>query len=1672
MEIMESIFGDSKRGFMEEFKVLAVHDQSVRQQISTIGRVDDFDNVNQNVEVLNEVVKNLPVDSFSLCLDSNGNYEERTPWWRLEQTAQYLVRFSGLNNAIPTLRSIQDDWLKQGPFSLCTATELLAIHSRVETVIKTLDRILLSKHSLSKLAFNDLCDQAEKNKRLASKYLQNIISAIEWKLKASILANDLHNGDSLACLKKELSLRVFSDINTKARNDIDDLLQVSYSELSYDFNFQLYVQALRVVRPNKLTELFQQLVSLQNEAFPIKLHNNMLVPTSLASQIPTYSGWTRGSYIQYWFFHNSIDNGEISAKFRKWWVGVYENTAVLIRETMDKISKLEEVYNQLEENEYLSLDYLENISAFRCANEIMEFIDREEARCDYCGEGYRFINQWKHLLLNARSQIQERCGVIAENVAEDYKWFIVDAINQEPYAVSVPFLNYIKRFVELYGSNETKLKLQEVSSPITIVKEFKAGSLSLKQKTIYQFGVFSKQYWGSESRQAIKRLINLILKRNIPTDENEEANLFETISPLLTSEDPKVQFEEFLGYLATDVYSPTGDDGSEELLSFMERHYPECATQFRNAREHDADKKFQFILHVLSCGPELEYDLTGNEGVCIEGILFHYNLLNKYLRDIYLGYSNLTLSQNNQLISAAKVYVEQYSGTNLKYADLIRVLSKNFAKSDLFQSYIAKHFSWLIEHAVKNPLVKISKKEHQFYQRLSDEPAILSRIIEVINTQYSGNSIVMNKIIDNLQNDELTITYYLKRIEYLCSNFNFNTLLMEINHFTALNRHHAFGARCHAILGNTLKAIVTSNRSQYLNSENLLEIIEQIGSVQNIESYRLLRIKGLLSNQEYEETYDYINRKISHFMQLGASEQLLMLPDTTALLSRIFKNHFENELPETQWSGHTQYFLELFIPAETQKLLYALRLRWLELFLFYPEQFNLDDLLKRSPLDCVYHYQNLMIPNERATLDSYFFMSNIDSICELLSKRLDNFDPFLPEPVVTLLSRYINDPAIRSDRHYSVLSRKLYNVQEALKIVHHMQLTDFDMACYLLQEFYIPIRAKVLQEDNALDSNSSAVLQHQLNLFNSLCDTLLDCYKHKVIAPHLSHNLEELEKVEWRHELSQQANFVLNRIRATFLTKAFTIALNDFEQKQSTWCRWFNAFYHNLEFDRLHLLKFTADDALMASVMLSKTSKQAVQQKGGALISSLLDSDPLKASLQSFLKVMNEGKMSTEQKESINSVSTVMRNYPQLAIVLQSKLLSAMKNSFGLAPFVFLCDSSDLQLNRFIQHLDEEHTLELKFKLLEYIEHLYQHFSASELISLLREWKAAGRLFHGLDICFDLKVKESLGESQRLFNQIWKDCHIPEYSIQTNDCAPLSLPSPDILLAEKLILKNLLFVQTFGNESSHARVTKIIDEVLKRSRKLLMQRLIGPLSYYSIDFANKLMLVAGNANQKNQYRHLLNSWNCIQEYNRNSFVMRYENTLDKAIEQYTSEVAKSLFQYFVNKFNLSYDPVDFINSKGKEWGLDKTLIEPEDISNRHPVEEFKVWLDRLVKASDNASAHGVTERDACKLYVAFCVSSHAIQLGKMWLHKVKLRPELQTQFPLHQVRYSLNNLVERLREQFDIGQGQFNQALIKVVSQDRDYFARWAAIRSEEASEDEEMGLDSVVEGPFVKMAI
>lgn len=1611
---------------------------------------------------------------------------------KLLPIAQEIVATIGTRHE--RLQALKSDWLSQSLFILASSKDLIKLREELQNFKAFLDYI---DQGLNLKSNNEIDEKIRKILSANRKKLQRIqvamIHAMAWRIHAASLGGNLRFDDVHFAIIKEIKDLVFLYDDKEAIEPVKEYLGVFKNTLSYELDFETCEKMLKLIKRSKnktainkwrLTQWAKD--SDDKYYIPATIKHDALIPTEIVSFVPDKPGYTLTKWIAYWFFQTQQIANEIVAWFRKKLLGPHSEAVLFINESIYQTAQFKTLLeDEANKQKAIDLYHFSKTAAFLDAIEAHQFIQREKTRAEGVKpswtmgvllgwvpffnrkDTYLFFQTYDEILIQSEKELRDNCQAIAVNVIRDLESSLFNSIKQRAFLLPKTLLKDLQTFLEIYATQEQISQFHNITAPIYILKRFnflhdreeEQDDRQINDDNVFSFLAYAKKYWSNEQYEAAKLIAKIILKESLPTSNEDLTNLYHKTRCLLisTEEDKaKVEFMQLLKYIAKTYIFETGDDGDKDSYLFLKRFYPEAAKHWMDERNENLDDKYIFIRSLLDVRRYKEKDLKSDKPYDVGQTQLSYALIGKYILDIGGATNKPYLKLLEPLIDK---YINQYTGSNIKYREIIYQFSK--FKKDILETYVKKRLRRLLS---KRHTKDLTQTEIDYFCKVSKSALIIETIYNTLKEKYDGSHQQIETMIEKIYSPKINGIYYAKRLQYLIKNKHFQEVLDSHDLFEIVKNNPFFINEMNHYFDRAIGEAIDSQGYKEIETLGFCHMVERYGSLVNKEAYRILRIKRLLELNDLSQTQIYVEALLPYVPDLNT--QFVTLEKGKRLLNQIYTEHLTSLKENNDWRGHLQYVLSFFGVNQSKALLQECRLLWLKLFLKHPEKFSEMAALERPTLDVKYHYENLNIPTSETDLKQFYGV-NINEVFELMSQRLDLYSENINNQIVNLIVRYAKDQNFKTHPEYMLLSKKIEDFKRAQQILHAIKEKDIDTMIALFDHFLEDHQGQkelVGYDDSGIKEK---IIAYQQILLKNLYDSLLNHFKDSVVS------YENVTKGQLDED-DLYPSKLLSQIKHSKIPNATKRDFKTLFDHRKATLQYFSDIYNNLSIETLNLLSIKPEQIAFLKTHISKQLKAKLLKRIDMILSLVPNLDPLSISLTALYQyIQNDNLTDTENVQLLKTVTTYnqkQKEYPKLSESLAQRIIARLEKSQMIDDLPLFRDENSSLRETFVKYLSSNTKQSLSNALLGRIKEFTSCEVENNIIACREEWINYSKLYQWLKHSNDINTKklesevediidDCLEETKDNFEMLTKALDLlfeddKDASSKTKIIANVLGPfSNDKSLEENLaekeseLLRKALLSRFFGNGAQRAKLDEAIDEISRRLHKAFMSGQIDPFSDHCIKYADRLIDVAGNKEQRIRHARLMDMWNRYL-VNGEDLSSLQQVTVKEALNAYLLRLETQMYTYLKDKYDLD----EQFDKKMRH--LHRNVKEGFDVTNNSRIEKYYSNDSMLAILKAHAQKKGwfglkkPTTQDATKLTVSFCLYLQAQQLIKLWLNKLE-QGKLST-CDIHNLSEILANRFQALNDHFDVKSNGFKSDILKTINLDKEYFS--AAILDESQS--------------------
>lgn len=1663
---------DKKRDYCDNLFLAA-------QSIDELDNGDRFDKLNSLVGDRAQVTAD-EIGQIIAALDSTDEQSNCTALIKeLEGT---------IGNRQKRLKFLKKDWQAQNIFVLADSKDLLQIRkdlNNIKQFLLFIDKSLTlnPEDPVDQKILRVLGHNLEKLKTLN----KALIQALAWRIHAGGIKEDLRFDDPYYAIIQEIRQLVFLyDGKTELDPVLPHLTGLKEELFSNAMDLSTFEQCSKFLKESKDASALRKWMGTKwvkdkdkQNIISVEAREQNLIPAALSEYIPKKPGWTIGSLVRYYFFQTTNIGKNFLDWLRRKYLGPHSEFITLFNETHYQIKIFcKKIQDPSNERFRLNLYSLSQSSAFKNAIEIRQFIDRAKSKGIALKPSwtfsvlikwlplinrhftYLFYSTWEKLLNTSIGEYRKNCEFIAAKLIDNYKVSLFESIQKKVFLLPNNLLKDIELFIQEYGSKELLSKFRIINKPINILKEFKflnpqeddAAVRTLNEDNVHAFLTFAEKYWTEEEYLAAKEISKLILREWVPSSNADLTDLFEKTKVLYKSNEKRKEFMHFLKYLAREYTFLTGDKGDEESLKFLERFWPDAAKSWENERSENLDDKFIFLLSIFDADPHFEVDLTQTKLFDAGQIKLDYRLVDKYIQDVDVKDEHYI----SDLLDKANGYVDKYDGSNNVYRSA--VLNLGVHQPRLVMRYFEKRIGWLFA----NSTYQMTGGDKEFYLHACNNPQVRDALFDIIDERFTGQSDHLDELIDYINNPQMRGLYFAKRLQYMMANHSYQEIL-QTKIFESLSQNTTFIQEMNQYFNSIIQESLEAENIKMLESEGFCHMIERFGSSVNIEAYRILRIKRLLELNDFEHIQAYVQTLLLYVKDLDG--ELLHSEKAKALLRSTFEDYVVECEQAGEWHAHVQYLLKFFSMDLCPDLLNKVRLLWLKNYLLTPEKFSDTASIHRPTLDIRFHQENLQIPNEELDL-TRFYGDEIQNVAKVIDQRLSQYSAGINENMLLLINRYLKDAGIKVQDQSNIYRKKMEDFQRAKDIIQALKHSKYELLFDLLDHFLIDYQGQKQLLSHKKTRYRKEIVDQQERILSSIYHEILEHVKLSLLSSGQIFN-DQLDVKQ--DEIGKIVNLIIrSKLPESFKQQLIYLSKNNEEAHQLL-----ESIQDNLVLERLHLFKIKTAEVELLRKFLSKPVKLALVRRMNIVQGFLMEDDPLHIALSAFKDILmleenaENNERLTEARQIISAFKGEQKKTNRHIRDLASDIIQKLNHNQPISDLALFSNSkSSLQIT-FIQSLELKRQLEIADALINKLKSLSKQEVLEDEQADRHEWQCLASLYSWL---FSIeKVKQKLEakitpiakekfpraqnyiqDLEHAMDDILKGRQLSSkfkswIAVKSNTLHMLPNGiqfTSDVLQHENHLIHLSMFIRLFGGEQEKQALDGLIQEVLVRLRRAMMQGQFDPFRQHCIKFADKLVTMAGNDVQQEQCAKLMSLWNKFTSHDEYSVGQLKTQALEESLPDFLTRFDTKLFSYFTDRYNLKEDFVHEMRSRIRGMSYKKDTLNFDEILAKIPFKNFK----KMMVPKDNkfrlfTSIRKVDERAAKKLYVAFCLALQAHQVA--WILSQRIEKNNLSSFNVGIFVDVLTGCKETLEEKLKFNSHSLDRHFSALLNIQKDYFVSW-----------------------------
>lgn len=1556
-------------------------------------------------------------------------------WEKLLELAQTCDNPRGRREALSLLR---DEWQAQGNLADLQTRDLIIFESQLQKLSEEIEAIRYALHRYGnpqQIAIDaQILQNLDKNSGLIENYRQCLSCAYGWRLEATSVTRELACGDALVALKYRLKRRVFRDANDEVLAQVTKHSQENTSleeALTFDDFVLLQDRVMRSQSAFLKAKWFNSYWANQRDSdlVPVVQKAGIIVPEVIADYVPDTLGYWIGDYIRHYYFMPTAGDGSLAARLQSQILGGYPQTATLISETSKLLDRLGRDMNAAKRrSEIIDMSRLSKSYAFRAALEIPQFIVHEEERSSrvkpawYFGKLLRarthaFYEKWFNTLATAKSTIDTQCKEICSKIMEDFEEVLISGLRKQQITLSKRLIYDLRQFVAYYGTDNDKRRLMDILDPLMIVN--RTLSMVTDPEVIDTLDHYAKINWTPEEQAALPSLIALIDGTELPTSkEAEDTVLYPKLQVLFTGE-LEHNFQAYLRHVAITFVFRRGDDFNQNTLAFLERHAPEKAAVWIQERPAKLDAIFVDCKRLFDTVPEVDLSSIA-ESRC-----------NSTSLALIVAHPNYRDAMSAEIAN----YVRKYQGDNLHYLRLLRVIDD----SSVLVSYVNRRLEWLIAQEKAH---ETTLEDSLLAGVINASPQLVEAMLRWIDETYDGDTTHLHAFVETLNNPEITAAYFIKYLAYLINQNDLETVnQIRTLYAELLDNNSHFNNE----FSKLLVTLIASLPPEFnLLDSNLIQLVESVPNESVQDAYYLKRIEAALINQDMDDALE-----LMHICRRSESNQWVQTFDAKRKLMELFEFH---QAQSTGWNCVLQALMETEMPTHDKTLLHAVRYAWLEDFLENPQRYTNSHFLRQPTLFQYVHQRNHEVPSDHNNLLTFF---GDDIVCKFVSLLMKKLEPGLirvSDQGLRLIERYVGTEEMR-DCNSNVLLGEMLKIYKTVSCFYYqLNHEQYLEAVATLEMVATEVAGLIALEQKHPDPQRVETLTYLQHWYQKMQDSTVNYVKNLSLDPRLV-NLEDLTEyaeiaVSSRDKRQRVTNLLLKN---SHLSPVLKSNIRNIVNAPVT--AEMMEFVRQFTLDGLTTFVKNLSALRALQSMLSWEMKHVLQVKIRGLLKLIPNTDPHFAqlsALKDYFSIDNPDHRTLEAAiEKIGSAVVPDAVVADWKVQWTDGLIHAIQNDLPLSEIPLLSDEHQHSFQTFRRYVDSKSVLPLSNTLYEKLSSLldrklliHHRGVAANLpyYHILYRWCLQLGHDSKLTTALPKELENVYARSNTLF-----DTFITFLS-QVNSTVVSSLIITDVFRNE--LLHNATLMVMFGQKSQKDRIQENVESAWHCIAPFFVKPSLLTEHEGVVDYVTQLVLHAGEESFKENCQYSIELLNKLRAKRSNSVLgaLRASGYVD-AIAQYVKEIDSKIYLYFIKKHHLTGDFSDIMRKKliaskwmGKRFDL-KAMQESYDSSE---------WLSLLNTAPTVRSAFNIfhissnpTNRDAKKLFVAYCLQVQAHLLHSFWKDAFDNTSNMEP-FKLEDLSTDLIATFETLMNSFNVGRYRFNRSMLETIKQNSALFVSWS----------------------------
>lgn len=1644
--------------------------------LAAIKAIDDYRGTQYGNEIIPLIDARDTLDKNAfLALIKEHDKTSKIKCFSVAQEIQFHI-----HGRAQKLQILKKDWLSQQIFVLSSAQDLYAFKKNLDDFKAFLSHV---KHAISENTQHPIDKKIQKlinnNMTKWEKAYQAMISAMGWRLNAGSLADNLRVDDPFFALVEEIKKIVFL---YDRKEDIGEAFQMlQKASISSGHNFRTCEKTIKAIKQSNneggLSKWRTVQWCHQSKKYFIEsaLKNDALIPSILHEYIPEKPGYTITSWLHYWFFQAKKIRNVWLAWLRKTFIGSYSESFLFLNETIYQLDKFVALLKE-NENRVLDLIKFSQSAPFLDALEIIPILVEEKERAQGVKPSWTmgvlfgwipffnrrtsfvFFQSYDAILQKTEDHLKKQGQLVAEHLVRNIEIALIESIKKGSFLLPKNLMVSLSNFVHYYGNDVLIKKYKSVVDPINIIKAFDfiseqkniGAQKEISVDNLFSFLLYAQTYWSVGQYEAAKAIAKVIAAETLPNTEAQQNDLFQLSRCLFATSDPKStrkQFDSFMAYLAQHYIFETGDTGDDQQLAFLKKYYPSGASSWENERRENLDDKYSYIRYLLDVKKNQEISIDEEPSFNVFETILEYRFIGKYVADLNKaqGAEHVNLIKN-----FTQRYIEQYDGNNIRYHELVFALDS--ISAGVLAQYVSMRLIWLLDN---HPDGYIGEADENFLKQCAYHKGTIGALCDVIRQKYDGNHQALDKIVSELYSPQLNGVYYAKRLQYLIAQKQFGKALDDEPLFEIIKGNEVFVNEMNDYFNNAIKDALQSESFREIETLGFCHMIEQYGTIENKEAYRILRVQKCLNDNDMAQTQLYFNTLLPYLKDIQTD--FITLPKGKQLLKQIYEDELRECEVNQEWSGHLQYCLQYFSAGHKETLMPTCHLQWLRFFLSNPRALAEQAALERSTLDVKYHHENLSIPKKSCTLRQ-FYGNQTNQAFNIIMRRLDEYREETDDDVINLILRYIDDANFKTHDDYKFMTKKVEEFKQVQTILQAIQQGNETVIFKLFAKLINDYETQKELQDADKTGLKEKIIAHQEKILLHLYDSLLDAFKRSCVS------FVEVRRARLQNEGFDLVRFKTEMMRTKQLPDEFKqLCIAVYDNRQQLLDS-YQALYEYLEIETLHEISVTEEQLITIKQNMSSELRSRLNQRINMIGCLIPKEDSLTQTLQAMSLYFNGSNLSDEEEKRLLSATMqlnhVEKSYEKLANKLAEDIISILNNKGKINKLALFQDTESHLQTKFVGYVSTKNKENLLQALVQRIAQ-FDNQNIADIVSYRKEWVQYGELFGWLIKSRDINTKkmetdvqsivqQSLQKALMTFQRLNEGIDIildPKNQTLKKSRLLAKVMGADneydilkenLIEKENTLLRQSLLIRLFGNENDRVLLNNALEQILMRMRKAFMTGRSDTMSEHCINYADRLISTAGNYQQRQQYTKLLDQWHRYL-VDGDDLSGLQKDAVQDSLTSYQKNVTSTMLSYFSKKFPLNQLFIRDIKIILHGFASDFNLNDYDGVKAAFKKYKLRDFLrDHLTDQSWHARRK-IEKADSEKLWLVCCLCLKIDQYCKTYMHK--LEKNALTTCDLKQISIMLGNELASLLEYVSMKDHAFQSDMVAIFTTNIDYFS-------------------------------